>query len=290
VAAWQMANSYPLNFLTEASLDLAEDAELMALMVEANFAHVFVGIESPDEGSLRETKKYQNVRKGDSIVSRVHIIQRVGLEVYCGMIVGFDNDGPGIFAAQREFLREARIGHAMVGMLYAVPKTPLYDRLRREGRLDTADFSEYGTNVIPLRMSRAALRDGYREVMRDLYEPEAFFDRVEDLYLRARIPFYPARRQPALWRRAAQQARWLAESAVLFRRLMRHVRDPALRREYRKRVFRLLKSRPDIGLLHYYLIKCAMHYHYHTMVRQMANGEGPIVNISGMGAALVATP
>ena len=121
VAAWQRARNYPLSFFTEASLDLAEDAELMGLMVEANIAHVFVGIESPNEASLRETKKFQNVRKGDSIVGRVHTIQRAGLEVYCGMIVGFDNDGPGVFEAQLEFLRQARIGHAMVGMLYAIP-------------------------------------------------------------------------------------------------------------------------------------------------------------------------
>src|SRR5262249_42018392 len=239
VAAWQRAHGYPLSLFTEASLDLAEDAELMGLMVEANMGHVFVGIESPNEASLRETKKYQNVRKGDTIVGRVHAIQRAGLEVWCGMIVGFDNDDPTIFEAQQEFLRQARIGHAMVGMLYAIPKTPLYDRLERDGRLDPADVSEFGTNVIPLRMSREALRAGYQAVMSELYEPEAFFARVEDLYLRARIPYYPARRRhTTLWRRLTQSARALVECVVLFARLMRHVPDPGLRREYRKRLLR----------------------------------------------------
>jgi radical SAM superfamily enzyme YgiQ (UPF0313 family) len=290
VAAWQRARNYPLSFFTEASLDLAEDAELMGLMVEANIAHVFVGIESPNEASLRETKKFQNVRKGDSIVGRVHAIQRAGLEVYCGMIVGFDNDGPGVFEAHLEFLRQARIGHAMVGMLYAIPKTPLHERLRREGRLDPADWSEYGTNVVPLRMTREELREGYRKVMRELYEPGAFFERVEELYLRARMPYYTARRHAPLWRRLAQQPRWLAESAVLFARLMRHVRDPALRREYRRRLLRLVRARPDVGLLHYYLIKCAMHFHYHMMVRRMASSAGPVVNVSGAGAVLVGAP
>jgi biotin synthase-like enzyme len=79
---------------------------------------------------------------------------------FCGMILGFDNDDPTIFDAQREFLREARIPHVMVGMLTPIPKTPLYDRLAREGRLDPDDMSEYGTSIIPLRMSRQALRDG----------------------------------------------------------------------------------------------------------------------------------
>src|SRR5262249_53545003 len=133
-------------------------------------------------------------------------------------------------------------------------------------------------------------RDGYREVMRELYEPGAFFDRVEELYLRARVPYYPARRHAPLWRRLAQQARGLAEAAGLFARLMRPVKEAALRRDDRRRLLRLLRSRPDAGLLHYYLIKCAMHYHYHTMARRMAGGAGPVVNVSGAGAALVGAP
>ena len=129
LAAWQRKNGYPLMFFTEASLDLAEDEQLMELMVEANFVSVFIGIESPNEASLRETKKFQNVRKGGSMVDKVRTIQRAGLDVWCGMILGFDHDDASIFAAQKAFLDEARIVHAMIGMLYAVPKTPLYDRL-----------------------------------------------------------------------------------------------------------------------------------------------------------------
>src|SRR5262249_42293871 len=87
---WQRHNGYPLMFFTEASLDLAEDEELMSLMVEANFVSVFVGIESPNEASLRETLKFQNVRPGSSMISKVRTIQRAGLDVWCGMILGFD--------------------------------------------------------------------------------------------------------------------------------------------------------------------------------------------------------
>jgi radical SAM superfamily enzyme YgiQ (UPF0313 family) len=281
VAAWQEANGFPLVLFTEASLDLAEDAELMRLMVAANFLSVFVGIESPDEASLRETKKYQNVRKGGTMLERVHAIQRAGLEVWCGMILGFDNDGPGAFRAQREFVRAARIPHAMVGMLHAIPKTPLHARLAAAGRLDPADVPEYGTNVIPLRLTPRELRDGYVRVFNELYEPAAYFDRLDDLYLGQR--YAPAlarerywRRHP--WRRFKSAARFLLRSAGLFARLMTHIRDPALRREYRRRLWRLLRARRDVGLLEIYLIKCAIHYHHYTMARQMAAGRGPIRN------------
>src|SRR5262249_54284838 len=109
LVAWQHREGYPLSFFTEASLDLADDPELLALMVEANFVSVFIGIESPNEASLRETKKFQNVRKGPTMLERVHAIQAAGLEVWCGMIVGFDNDDASIFDAQTTFIREARI-------------------------------------------------------------------------------------------------------------------------------------------------------------------------------------
>src|SRR5438128_11091548 len=111
--AYQIANGYPFDFFTEASLDLAEDPELLELMVEANIISVFIGIESPNEASLRETKKFQNVRTGGTMLERLHRIQRAGLDVWCGMIVGFDHDDPSIFAAQREFIRDARVAHVM---------------------------------------------------------------------------------------------------------------------------------------------------------------------------------
>jgi radical SAM superfamily enzyme YgiQ (UPF0313 family) len=279
--AWQQNQGYPMRFFTEASLDLAEDPELLRLMVEANFGSVFIGIESPNEASLRETKKYQNVRKGATILNRVHTIQEVGLEVWCGMILGFDNDDPTVFDAQREFLREARITHAMVGMLVAIPKTPLYDRLAGEGRLDPNDVSEYGTNVIPLRMSRQALRDGYLQVLKELYEPEAFFGRLDDLYLKHKTPFFPGMRHyyrghPR--RRLEEIVKDLSRAAGLFTRLMWRVPEVTLRREYRRRLVGLLQARPDPHLLFIYTVNCAMHYHHYTMTKQMAVGRSALVN------------
>ena len=121
----------------------------MDLMVQANFIATFIGIESPDEESLREAKKYQNVRTGGTLLEKVHRIQEAGMEVWCGMIMGFDSDDDGIFDRQVEFVQQARISFSMSGMLSAIPKTPLHERLAAEGRLDLADVSEYGTNVVP---------------------------------------------------------------------------------------------------------------------------------------------
>jgi radical SAM superfamily enzyme YgiQ (UPF0313 family) len=282
VIAWQEANGYPLVFTTEASIDLADDPELIALMVEANIFSVFIGIESPNEASLRETKKYQNVRDGGTMLEKVHRIQRAGLEVWCGMILGFDNDDETIFDAQRQFIREARIATTMIGMLNAIPKTPLHARLGREGRLlDWSEDSSYGTNIIPLKMSREQLRDGYVRAMSDLYEPEAYFGRLEDLILRGEIPMGRAwvrhwRRHP--WRRLRDQATLLAQALGLFARLMRMIPEPSLRREYRKRIWRLLKVRPEPIVILFYVMKCVMHYHAHTMATAMGSGRGRIYN------------
>jgi radical SAM superfamily enzyme YgiQ (UPF0313 family) len=279
--AYQRAHGYPFDFFTETSLDLAEDEELMQLMVEANIISVFIGIETPNEKSLKETRKFQNVRPAGTIVERVHRIQEAGMEVWCGMILGFDNDDASIFDAQRRFLREARISSAMIGMLHAIPKTPLHARLAAEGRLDPADESDFGTNIIPLQLGREELRDGYMQVLQDVYDPEAYFDRLEDLYLRKRVPFAPGigrywHRHPWNWLKA--QGKNVVMAVGLFWRLMQGIPEASLRREYCKRLARLIVSRPDPSLAVLYLFKCAMHYHAHTMARQMAEGHSPVFN------------
>jgi radical SAM superfamily enzyme YgiQ (UPF0313 family) len=281
LVAWQQDHGYPLVLFTEASLDLAEDEELMRLMVDANFVSVFVGIESPNEDSLRETAKFQNVRKGDTILGRVQTIQRAGLEVWCGMILGFDHDDARIFDAQRNFIRESHIAHAMVGMLSAIPKTPLHERLATEGRLDPDDAPAWGTNVIPLRMSRSELRDGFVKLMNEVYEPAAYFERLEGLYLRQRAGYAEGRARyfrTHRWQRFKTEASLVVQATGLFARLMLHVPDAALRREYRTRIWRLLRARRDPGLLMNYVIKCASHYHHYTMARAMAAGCGPVRN------------
>jgi radical SAM superfamily enzyme YgiQ (UPF0313 family) len=281
VANWQRKHGYPFTFFTEASIDLADDAELMQLMVDANISSVFVGIESPNENSLRETKKFQNVRPGSTLVERVHAIQHAGLEVWCGMILGFDHDDQTIFAAHETFLRDARVAHAMVGMLAAIPKTPLYERLAIEGRLDESDEEEFGTNVIPAGMTRAELRDGYVRLLRELYEPNAYFDRLDKLFLDKTFCFSQTRtaywhRHPWHWFKG--QAAYLVMSTGMLWQLAQGVQDQELRGEYRRRICRLLRVRPDPEFLFVYLIKCAMHYHHHRMAFQMSKSDAQVVN------------
>jgi radical SAM superfamily enzyme YgiQ (UPF0313 family) len=281
VIAWQRKNGYPLTFFTEASIDLADDAGLMELMIEANIISVFIGIESPKEESLRETKKFQNVRSGGTLLEKVHRIQKAGIEVWCGMIMGFDSDDATIFDAQRRFIQEARIGMTMMGMLHAIPKTPLHARLAAEGRLDPGDEFEFGTNVIPLHLGREELREGYLQVVRDLYEPEMFFSRIEALWLEEKIEV--GRGRSRFWRRHPLQrlkmeSLWLIQATGLFIRLMQGVPEAYLRKEYRKRLWRFLKVRQNPGSLLIYTIQMAMHYHAHTISKQMASGGTRIVN------------
>ncbi|MDK4742222.1 DUF4070 domain-containing protein [Rhizobium sp. CNPSo 3464] len=280
VVAWQERNHYPMTFLTEASIDLADDDELMQLMVDANIRVVFIGVETPNEAALRETKKLQNLRKGGTMLEKIHIIQQTGMEVWCGMILGFDSDDTTIFEAQRVFIKDARIVNAMIGMLAAIPKTPLYTRLEKEGRLDHNDPPAFGTNVIPLNLSRETLRDGYLSVLSDLHQPAAYFDRLDALYLDARIQpersrLRHLRRHPI--RLIALNLTWAFEAAGIFTRLMRRVQDAELRNIYRQRLWKLLLRRRSPVILQIYAIKCAMHYHAHKMVQQMRSG-GDIVN------------
>lgn len=281
VISWQKENAYPLTFFTEASLDLADEPELLRLMVDANISTVFVGIESPNEDSLRETKKFQNVRKGGTSIERVHQIQDAGLDVWCGMILGFDHDERTIFEDHREYIKEARILHAMIGMMSAIPKTPLYARLTVEGRLDEEHEAEFGTNVIPARMTREELRDGYVQLLSDLYEPAAYFDRLDDLFVRGHFRFSKTReeywrRHPWYWLKG--KSIHLIRSIFVYLQLMRGVRDNTLRREYSRRLIQLLRTRHDPVVLFVYVIKCAIHYHLHQMVHDLVRRDRVLHN------------
>jgi radical SAM superfamily enzyme YgiQ (UPF0313 family) len=275
VIGWQEANGYPMSFLAEASLDLADDAEMMRMMVDANISVVFIGIESPNEASLRETKKLQNLRKGRSMKEKVHAIQRAGLEVWSGMIIGFDNDDAEIFDAHRSFIAETRIANPLINMLIAIPGTPLYARLKKEGRLDPCDELSYGTNVIPLKMSREELQQGSLALARDLYQSSAYFGRLDALYLDARLQAEQARKRHLerhRWRWLKANAIFLIQAGAILLSLLRHV--PAeLSREYRRHMWQALKRRRDPIVLRIYAIKCAFHYHMQVMLRQ--RGENP---------------
>jgi radical SAM superfamily enzyme YgiQ (UPF0313 family) len=165
-------------FYTEASINLADDDDLMRLMVAAAFDQVFIGIETPEEASLAECNKRQN--RSRDLVADVKRIQRAGLQVQGGFIVGFDNDPPTIFQRQIDFIQKSGIVTAMVGLLQAVPGTKLHERLLQQGRLlgqTTGDNVDGTTNFIP-RMNREALCDGYRQLMRHLYAPGPYYRRI----------------------------------------------------------------------------------------------------------------
>ncbi|HTR01654.1 MAG TPA: radical SAM protein [Thermoanaerobaculia bacterium] len=183
LAAWQEENGYPMEMMTETTLNLAQDAELLRLMRQANFTTIFVGIESPRAASLEETHKTQNLR--ESILDSVHRIQESGIEVMAGMIVGFDNDDPSIFEEQFQFIQEARIPVSMTGMLNALPKTPLYDRLKKAGRLIAESVGDQFvfTNIVPQGMSSAELYEGYRRLLQRLYGYDNYRRRVMELLL-----------------------------------------------------------------------------------------------------------
>ena len=164
---------------TEVSINLADDKELMAMMVEAGFSQVFIGIETPDEDSLAECNKKQN--KGRDLVEDVKRMQRAGLQVQGGFIVGFDSDKPSIFQRQIDFIQQSGIVTAMVGLLQAPVGTRLYERLKGEGRiLDciSGDNVDGTTNIIP-KMDLAVLRDGYKSVMEHIYSPAFYYERVK---------------------------------------------------------------------------------------------------------------
>jgi radical SAM superfamily enzyme YgiQ (UPF0313 family) len=175
---WRKTRRAQLSFLTEASINLADDGELLRLMVEAGFRSVFVGIETPLPASLVECKKMHNTRR--DLAESVHVIQRSGLEVMGGFIVGFDNDPREIFDLQFDFIQRTGIATAMVGLLTALPKTQLYQRLLGEGRLDaaaTGNNTEAVLNFVP-KLDREFLVQGYRRLMASLYEPRTYYQRV----------------------------------------------------------------------------------------------------------------
>lgn len=178
LAEWGKRNGRVFSFYTEASVDLADRPDLMAAMVEANFMYVFLGIESPSAEALKSTKKFQNLRKDN--LEQIRTIQQSGLWVLGGFIVGFDSDDETIFERQREFIERAGITWAMAGMLQAPPTTPLYDRMKKEGRLfeDSEGTSNFSAPNFRTVMPLDTLLNGLSGLLFDLYTPEAYFQRA----------------------------------------------------------------------------------------------------------------
>jgi radical SAM superfamily enzyme YgiQ (UPF0313 family) len=187
IAAWQKANGYPFELLTESSVNLADDEPLLAIMRDAGFQRVFLGIETPVEESLHEAQKSQN--RGNLLES-VKTIQRYGIEVMAGFIVGFDNDPEDIFERQIDFIRRSAIPLAMVGLLNALPDTQLWKRLDREGRLlgEASGNNTVCTFNFKTRMDPAFLVRGYQRIMQTIYGPREYYERALDSLRRTSHP------------------------------------------------------------------------------------------------------
>ncbi len=175
---WNREHKYPFTFITEASIDLSDDPELMSLMAGAGFEKVFIGIETPDEVSLRECEKHLNLKR--NLMESVQRIQSAGIEVTAGFIVGFDSDTAGVFQRQIDFIQQSGIITAMVGLLNAPNRTKLYKRLSDEGRIlnrSVGDNTNYSMNFIP-KMNKDVLMEGYRNILTNIYSSKAYHHRL----------------------------------------------------------------------------------------------------------------
>ena len=186
LAEWSERKHYPFSFITEASVNLAEDDALLEMMRASAFRRVFLGIETPVEASLKETHKLQNTHR--DLLDSVKKIQSFGMEVMAGFIVGFDNDPEDIFERQIEFIRESAIPLAMVGLLTALPDTQLWRRLEKEGRLlreSSGNNTDCSLNFVP-QMDAGRLVEGYKQILRSIYSSEAYYGRALDCLRRVR--------------------------------------------------------------------------------------------------------
>lgn len=257
---WMADHEYPFKFNTEASIDLAEDPELMQLMLECNFNAVFLGIETPDAESLSLTKKYQNTR--NSLVESVQAINRAGLRVMAGFIIGFDGEKAGAGDRIIEFVEQTAIPTALFGILQALPNTALWHRLEKEGRLlsSKGDGNQMTLmNFIPTRPVTEIAQE-YIQAFCTLYEPKRFLDRVYRHFLHLAPPVCQAPAQlPSL-----VDLRALA--IIIWRQGIK--RDT--RWQFWHHLFSILKHNP--GVLDHYLTVCA-HVEHFLEFRQIVRDQ-----------------
>ncbi len=180
---WMQLHKYPFVFNIQSSINLADDEELLSSMVETGFTSTFIGIETPEEQCLLECNKMQN--KNRDLLQCVNKIQNTGMQVSGGFIVGFDNDNPGIFQRQIDFIQKSGIVSAMVGLLNAPKNTRLYERLEAENRLTieaTGNNTDMSMNFIP-KMNKTELLEGYKKIIRNIYAIKPYYKRLRQMLL-----------------------------------------------------------------------------------------------------------
>jgi radical SAM superfamily enzyme YgiQ (UPF0313 family) len=249
--SWMKQHKYPFIFNTQVSINIADDAELLELMTESGFDSAFIGIETPDENSLQECNKVQN--KNRNMIESVKIIQKAGMQVSGGFIVGFDSDSPSIFQRQIDFIQQSGIVTVMVGMLNAPKNTRLYDRLESENRLTvetTGNNTDSTMNFIP-KMDFTELRDGYNKIIKNVYSSKPYYKRIRQFLLNYQPPHFGQKKLGFIYIVA------LLKSIYLIGIINRN------RGEYWKLIIWTLFNRPD--LLADAITYTVYGYHYQTV-------------------------
>ncbi len=180
---WMQRHKYPFKFSMQASINLADDEELMSLLIETGFESAFVGIETPDENSLKECNKFHNEKR--DMLESIKKFQKSGLHISGGFIVGFDSDDPSVFQKQIDFIQQSGIVSAMVGLLNAPKNTKLYKRMKESNRLISelsGNNTDFSMNFIP-KMNTDELLEGYRKVIQNIYSSKPYYKRVRRFLL-----------------------------------------------------------------------------------------------------------
>ena len=183
---WRKEKNPGFYFATQLTINLADDDELMKLMIDAGFRHIFIGIETPDENGLKESRKNQNLKRNQ--LENIVKLHHAGFIISGGFIVGFDTDTPSIFQKQIEFIQQSGIPLPIVNIMKAPPGTELFDRIKREGRLSKEfAFTEGETNIVPM-MDEKILYDGFIDLISNIYHPEKSYERLIQFFNTYKFP------------------------------------------------------------------------------------------------------
>ncbi|HEY7166020.1 MAG TPA: B12-binding domain-containing radical SAM protein [Candidatus Binatia bacterium] len=267
LAVWNRAHGSPYRYYTEASINLADDDELMKGMFEAGFFHVFIGIETPDPRLLKITQKMQNV-PGDPL-RKIAAIREHGLLVTAGFIVGFDGEDRSVFELQKQFIQTSGIGIAMIGLLQAIPHTQLWRRLKSEGRLLEAlnvngNLTLEGVNFIPRgEMTKREYLARYGDLVRSVYDPAAYFART--------VPALLALKAEGVSSRLGKDI-WTVVRVILKEFYYFGVRSQDLRARFWKGFFKILWQNP--AALEAFVFEVSVFHHLHSHAGYVARAVG----------------
>ncbi|MBB97711.1 MAG: B12-binding domain-containing radical SAM protein [Rhodobacteraceae bacterium] len=274
---WQKERGYPMRFGIEATIDLADQPEILHLLGEANVNNVFIGVESPDEAALREVRKVQNVR-GDSLSDKLLRIRQSGIVIEIGMIVGFDEDDGTVFDRQYDFVTANGIATTGVSILSAIPGTPLFKRLRDSGRIRSGDAA---VNFEPAQMSVDELKVGHASLYERLYTPEAYFGRIWNDIERSggstRRQIAAIRAEQKRMGKAPSPVKGAIGAVIAARRLARAMSRTGelgtLGRAYLDQ-YRIQRDRLGDNALSWaqFVSVCLLHWHFHRFTQDISAG------------------